>query len=181
MTTAMLLITWWQKIHTWSLSSFTIDGLRFASNVVHHPPVRPSSIDIMPISSQKFLSFQIGNFSPPPSMHCSKVWLQMGRNARQYPDSDSVSQRGITLTNTWTEEINSYKPSCLPSMLSTAHLPKKLSRRKSTTGLWKCGENSALKTCNNTTTSIKILTMFLKIFSKRASWTTDSTPCIIIL
>ena len=84
------------------------------------------------------------------------------------------SQRGITLTSAWMEEKNFCWPRCLPSTLSIANLPKKLSLLKSTSELRKCDENSTLKICSNIMTSIWTSTSFfwpmlLKHFVKRAS------------
>ena len=81
----------------------------------------PSSIDVIPTSSEKFLSFQIGNLRFLDSLQFLTASLdtlvqslaadgteQFSHTARHYPDSDLISQREITLTNTWTEEINFY-------------------------------------------------------------------------
>ena len=167
MTTSILLITWWQKIHTWSLSSFTI--WKVATRiyyVVHHPRVHAQIDRCHSNASDKFLSFQIGNLRFVDSLQFLIPSLdtlvqslavdgkdKFSHIARHYPDSDLVLQRDITLMNTWTEETNFYYLSCLPSTLSTVHIPKKLSLRKSTTGRRKSDENSASKTCINTANS----------------------------
>ena len=118
----------------------------------------PNSIDVIPTTSEKFLSFQIGNLRFLDSLKFLTAFLDtlVQSLARMAEINLAIprgitrtlirfSPRGITLTNTWMEETNFYWPSCLPSTLSTAYFPKKLSLRKSTNELRKCGENSKIK------------------------------------
>ena len=84
------------------LSQF--EGLRLAfDHAVHHPRVRPSSIDAIPTTSETFLSFQIGNLRFHDSLQFLTTSLdtlvqslaadgkdKFSHTARQHPDSDLV-------------------------------------------------------------------------------------------
>ena len=124
------------------------------------------SIDVIQTSSEKFLTFQIGNLRFLDSLQFLTASLdkliqslaadgkdKFSRTARHYPDSDLVfAKRNYPYE--YMDGRDKFLLTVLPPITpSTVRFPKKLSLRKSTTVLRKCDENSASKTCSNSTTS----------------------------
>ena len=94
----------------------------------------PKSIDVIPTTSEKFLSFQIGNLRFNDSLQLITASLdtlvqsfaadgrdKFSHTAWHYPDSDLVFAKGNYPYEYMT--------------LSTVHFPKKLSHQKSTSEL----------------------------------------------
>ena len=114
----------------------------------------PNSIDVISTSSEKFLSFQIGNLRFLDSLQFLTASLdtlfkslaadgrdEFSRTSLHYPDSDLVFANG-----NYPYEYMDGRANFLSSTPSTAHFPKKLSLRMSTRELRNCGENSTFIT-----------------------------------
>ena len=126
-----------------------------------------SSIDVIPTSWEKFLSFQIGNLRFHDSLQFLTIFLdtlvlsltadgkdKFSHIARHYPDSDLVFAKG-----NYPYEYMDGRDTVLVTELPPidafySSFTVELSLRKSTTGRRKCGENSTSKTCSNIMTFI---------------------------
>ena len=136
----------------------------------------PNSIDVIPTTSEKFFSFQIGNLRFLESLQFLTASLdtlvqslavdcrdKFSHTARHYPDSELVFSK----ENYPYEYMDGREKFLLTELPLIDAFYSSLSEETITRELRKCGENSTLTTCSNITTSTSTSTFFFRpMFSK---------------